>query len=99
MYVWAWVFGFVVALARDFVVARYTSAVASGDVRKACLYSATCPVLDYCSLMVWLADWQTIVPTAAGYAAGTFLAMSKRRSYGRNQSNPTPAEPARPGHG
>jgi hypothetical protein len=75
----AWVFAFVVALARDFVVARYTQEVAAGNTKLACLYSAACPVLDLCSISVWLSDWQTIMPTAAGYAAGTWLGMEIKK--------------------
>lgn len=74
-----WLYAFALALARDYVATKWTKEVASGGSLKACIYSAICPILDLCSLFIWLHDWHAILATAAGYAAGTWLGMKGRK--------------------
>ena len=74
-----WILAFAFAVATDFVIAKWTHAVAFGHVVPACCFSALAELLRFGSLLPCLADWRIIIPVAFGHALGTLLAMHSRR--------------------
>lgn len=78
MIVLTWVVTFVIAVGIDFVYSNWIKAVSDGRVLVACACSAAIPVLSFFSLLVCLSDKTAVIPTAVGYAVGTYLAMRKR---------------------
>lgn len=88
----AWVCAFLLALAIDYVYARWTASVAAvwrrftwPGLAAACLWSASCTPLGYASLVICLDDWHALVPLCVGHAMGTGLALmpARRKRMGR----------------
>jgi phosphatidylserine/phosphatidylglycerophosphate/cardiolipin synthase-like enzyme len=89
----AWVCAFLLALAIDYVYARWTASVSALGVRftpgrlaAAMIWSALCTPLGYASLVICLDDWRALAPLSLGHATGTALAMmplARRKHMGR----------------
>lgn len=73
-----WIATFLLAVAIDYVYSNWIAAVAKKRVLVACTCSAAIPVLSFFSLLVCLENRSAVIPTALGYAVGTFLAMRSR---------------------
>jgi phosphatidylserine/phosphatidylglycerophosphate/cardiolipin synthase-like enzyme len=84
----AWVAAFSLALAIDYVVARYTACVAARRVAWACIWSALCAPLGYYSFVICLDDWHALVPLSLGHAAGTALALVPARRRRKKMGRP-----------
>lgn len=75
MIVLTWAATFLLAVAIDYVYSNWIAAVSRKRVLLACTCSAAIPVLSFFSLLVCLENKSAVIPTALGYAVGTFLAM------------------------
>lgn len=78
MIVLTWIVTFVIAVGIDFVYSHWLRAVTDGRVLVAVTCSAAIPVLSFFSLLVCLENRSAVVPTALGYAVGTYLAMRRK---------------------
>lgn len=78
MIVLTWIVTFCLAVAIDYVYSNWMVAVSQKRVFLACGCSAALPVLSFFSLLVCLENRSAVIPTALGYAVGTFLAMRGR---------------------
>lgn len=78
MIVLTWFATFCLAVAIDYVYSNWIAAVSQKRVLLACSCSAAIPVLSFFSLVVCLENRSAVIPTALGYAVGTYLAMRGR---------------------
>ncbi len=70
-----WAAAFAFAIASDVVHARWVICVSRRAVLPACIYSGLCPIVGSLSFLLFLSSHSTLLPSAAGYALGTWLAI------------------------
>lgn len=70
------ILAFGLALAIDLVYTKWQLAVTANRRLSASLYSAACPLLGSLSLIVFLDDRWTLLPSAIGHGLGTFFALT-----------------------